>query len=125
MKDRASKVIKQIVIILALGFGYAMVCTFTDLGIPCIFNKLTGLKCPGCGVTRMCLAIMKFDFEKAFLYNRVLFCLIPICAYFICINMYRYIKTGDIRLNKLENIVLYIVCGLLIAWGIVRNFLNM
>jgi hypothetical protein len=37
--------------------------------IPCVFFKVTGLKCPGCGNTRAAIAIANMDFLKSLEYN--------------------------------------------------------
>jgi len=35
----------------------------------CTFHKLTGYDCPGCGMTRACMAIMHGDFLRSLLLN--------------------------------------------------------
>lgn len=35
----------------------------------CVFKRLTGIPCPGCGLTRGFLAILRLDFSSAFSYN--------------------------------------------------------
>ena len=39
------------------------------LGSTCALNRLTGLMCPLCGMTRAHLAAFRLDFEAAFRYN--------------------------------------------------------
>ena len=41
--------------------------------IPCIFNATTGLQCPGCGLTRASLAILRGDIQAAYNYNQLVF----------------------------------------------------
>ena len=55
--------------ILALGLGYAAFIHLTGWAVPCLFRQVTGLKCPGCGVTSMCLALLRLDFAAAFRWN--------------------------------------------------------
>ena len=57
---------------MALGIGIAAVllyfCTglsILELNYPCMFNKLTGLCCPGCGGTRAARALMKGEILKS------------------------------------------------------------
>ena len=33
--------------------------------VPCLFRTLTGLVCPGCGMTHACLAFARGDFQSA------------------------------------------------------------
>ena len=49
-----------------------------NIGIPCIFHELTGLYCPGCGITRMFFAIIELKFYDAFRYNPLVFILLII-----------------------------------------------
>ena len=39
------------------GLLYGIFVSYTGLAIPCLFRKVTGLLCPGCGVTGMCVAL--------------------------------------------------------------------
>ena len=36
---------------------------------PCPFHSITGLKCPGCGMTRACIALARGDIHGALHYN--------------------------------------------------------
>ena len=45
---------------------YYLLIQFTPLRIPCFFRTVTGLQCPGCGVTHMILALLHLDFPTAF-----------------------------------------------------------
>ena len=66
-------IIKVYLIILAITIPYAVFVEITGLGIPCIVFELTGFKCPGCGVSRMFIAMFRLDFYRSFLYNQVMF----------------------------------------------------
>ena len=73
--------------ILGAGVLYAFLILHTPFRIPCLFREVTGLQCPGCGTSRMALALMRFDIPAAFAYNPVAFFsfpawfLISICAF--------------------------------------------
>ena len=121
MKKRINKVIGYISLILVLGLGYAGICFYTGFGIPCMFNTITGLKCSGCGITHMFLAILCLDFKKAFLCNQMLFCLLPLFVIFAAIHIIQYIRKGKMKMSKLENILCYIMIAVLVIWGIIRN----
>lgn len=36
---------------------------------PCPFHTITGIECPGCGMTRACIALARGDIGNAFQYN--------------------------------------------------------
>ena len=44
----------------------------------CIFLKMTGYKCPGCGAQRMLHSLLHFDFVAAFHYNAYLLTVFPV-----------------------------------------------
>jgi hypothetical protein len=45
---------------------------------PCLFHKLTGLKCPGCGTQRAIHSILHGEVAQAFFYNPALFAAVPL-----------------------------------------------
>ena len=53
--------------------------------IPCFFLRITGIPCPGCGLTRAFAAISRFDLVEAIRAN-ILFLPLTLggAAYFIC-----------------------------------------
>ncbi len=42
-------------------------------GITCVFLKLLNIPCPGCGMTRALLSLLRLDFWGAIKYNVVIF----------------------------------------------------
>ena len=80
--------------ILAVGVAYLILNRVTGLGIPCPLYATTGLLCPGCGISRMCVAISRLDIARALGCNALVFCLLPAAAVFAVIRWLRYIKTG-------------------------------
>lgn len=92
-------------------------------GLPCFFHKITGLYCPGCGVTRMFNDIISFDFQSAFHDNPVIFCGLPFIIYFLVKYLYYYLLDKHFTPNKIENIILYCYIVILIIYGIVRNII--
>lgn len=113
--------IKKVGIVLLLGLLYAMFVKKTGIGIPCMFYKLTGLYCPGCGVSRMCLALLQRDIEKAFHYNVAIMITLP---YFVWIGIdsaVAYIRNGIVKHTRRREIVLWIVLVFFVVFGILRN----
>ena len=41
----------------------------SGIGIPCLFYRLTGLQCPGCGNSRAVMALLRLDFISALQFN--------------------------------------------------------
>jgi hypothetical protein len=45
-----------------LGLAYYIITQLTPLRIPCLFQKITGLACPGCGISHFCIRLLHLDF---------------------------------------------------------------
>ena len=52
-------------VFLLLGLAYFLLTQLTPLRIPCIFQKITGFACPGCGMTHLCMQLLRLDFAGA------------------------------------------------------------
>lgn len=117
--------IRNIVLLICFSIIYAgFVYTF-GVGIPCVFHLVTGLLCPGCGITHMYLSMLKLDFQSAFYSNPFLFIIQPIIYYFIVKIVVFYIKGNKITYNKFENVLLYsLIIGLLI-FSFIRNIFKL
>lgn len=121
---RLIRIITYALCILAAGFVYGIFVHYTGLAIPCPFYKITGLKCPGCGVTGMCIALIQLDFKGAFLCHPMLFLLLaPLGA--VCVGSARtYIREGTGRMNRWQNLILYASIVLLVGYCVVRNMVQ-
>lgn len=91
---------------------------FFEFNIPCPFHELTNLYCPGCGITRMFLSILKFDLYQAFRYNPFVFCLLP---FFIIYGIIYYINWLHDKKTKISNKIWLVLCVLAIIFMILRN----
>ena len=104
-----------------LGICYGMLVSRIGFGIPCVFRLITGLKCPGCGVTHMALCLLRGDLSGAFYENPVVLMLLPSGLILAIRLTCRYLKTGSKCLTKWENRVVIGMIVLLVAFGIARN----
>ena len=102
------------IVLVALGILYLKVISpVFHIHIPCVFKEITGLDCPGCGMTRAVLAMLDGDFYQAFRFNMLVFVLAPIYL------LYLYFE----RKNK-QRSSKYLMGGMLILSGlffILRN----
>jgi hypothetical protein len=83
------------------------------LSIPCPFHALTGLYCPGCGLTRVILSLMDFDIAQAFRFNSLIFLLLPIYGLYYVLRFKGYKKYSDY--------VMIAMLVLTISFGVLRN----
>ena len=122
MKRRFKRLCAAAAAILAVGLGYAFLGVW--LGgtlIPCFIHELTGLYCPGCGLSRMCLALLRLDFAAAFRANTAVFLLLvpgAILTVQLCIQ---YVKTGRVRPSRRQSIVIGSMIALLLLFAVLRN----
>ena len=91
-KNRVRKIIYRDSIILLAGILYAVFVRLTGLAVPCIFRVLTGWQCPGCGITRACLSLLKGEIRTSFSYNPFLYIAGPCIIYLIVRGDLNYIK---------------------------------
>ena len=90
--------------------------------IKCIFHEITGFECPGCGVTRMFIKLLELDFKSAFVYNPLVFILLPfLIPYLLYIIFVWVFEKKDIITSKIPKSVLYILIVIAIIFGILRN----
>ena len=105
---------------------YYGIVKLTGVGIPCIFHAVTGLNCPGCGVSRMGIALLHLDLRAAYLYNRCVLILSPMIAVLLFRTAYLYVlgkKKGSLeaKLEKYTGLALIVI---LLAWGVYRNIVH-
>jgi len=92
----------------------------------CIFNQLTGYKCPGCGSQRAMHYLFNFDLIHAFNENMLLVISIPYLILGAYFDMVKLKTTRQLRIRKMLYgqkailIILFIVIGFWIS----RNILN-
>ena len=110
----------SLIMILILLLFFVLGKVFT-IYIPCLFHLITGLYCPGCGVTRMIYALASFDFYQAFRYNMLLFILFPFFIFFVLNYFYATYKNKEPLFKKVPQFIWYILIVILILWGILRN----
>ena len=94
------------------GLLYGYVLIPLGLRIPCPFRAVTGLRCPGCGVTDFCLAVLHGRFWEAWHYNWGLALALPALGWLV----WHRVRRGcwDRRLSLA-------LAAALLAWGVIRN----
>lgn len=90
--------------------------------IPCVFHSVTGLYCPGCGITRCLFALLSLDIQSAFHYNMLVCIFLPFFLASICYSCFVFI-TGKENLFfvKIPKWVWYVLLIITILFGIFRN----
>jgi hypothetical protein len=120
-KNRVRKIIYRDGIILLAGILYAVFVRLTGLAVPCIFRTLTGWQCPGCGITRACLSLLKGEIRTSFSYNPFLYIAGPCIIYLIVRGDLNYIKRDTYRRGTADTVLIYILIVAALIFGVVRN----
>lgn len=122
IKKRAKTLFLNFIILFVILISYYFIVRYTPLLIPCLFFELTGLNCPGCGITRMLTRFLQFNFAEGITFNYFLGFTLPIIIFIILMMSYYYIYNK--KYSKWFNILLYIYLAALIIWWIVRNIIG-
>ena len=122
MKKRLLNVLKRYSLILLVLLGYLVWVLITDIKIPCLIYQITSFQCPSCGITRMCLSLVKLDFKSAFYYNPYVLVVSPVVLFCVIFGEIRYICKGTYSLGKLKYLLNIAAVGFII-FGILRNFI--
>lgn len=110
-------------LLLAAGIVYALLVERTGLAFPCAFRTLTHLLCPGCGVTRLCLALLRGDLAGAWQANPALLAMLPALAVLAVRLSLRYVREGSALPQGWEKPLVWTLLALLLAWGAARNLI--
>lgn len=121
MKKRIKAFMTAAVLLIAAGILYYFINKIFGLSIFCPIYKITGLYCPGCGITRMFLDIAELDFKCAFGHNMAVFISLPVIIYVLIKQSIRYIKSGTLMLNKFDEALVYVLIGILVIFAVLRN----
>lgn len=120
-KTRLLRLLSGLSLLLALGLGYALVVRVLGRGLYCPFYMTTGLLCPGCGVSRMCLSLLGGDWAGAWRANPGLVLLSPFLAVLLSLRAVRYVRTGEGKSPVWEARIWLAIAVLLVAYGVLRN----
>lgn len=121
MKDRAKEIAKNAAVIFAVAIAYYIFYRVTSIGLKCPLYELTGLLCPGCGITRMFTSLLSFDIAGAFYYNAAVLILLPFWCVLIVSHYAEYIKAGTRALKRWHKAILIASIIIMAAYGILRN----
>lgn len=89
----------------------------------CVFHRLTGLQCMGCGSQRVVHSLLHGDFERAWQSNAFLVCSLPFILFLIFTEFNRrHFPVLYRRVHSRTTII--ITAAMLLTWLPVRNYLG-
>lgn len=107
----------------AIGLFYMLVDPSATAWVPqCLFRRITGLECPGCGAQRMIHALLHGDIAGAWGYNPFLLLCVPLMLFMVWLETQRCRRPA--LYARFYSVPLIVGLGVaVVAWFLVRNFL--
>ena len=94
----------------ALIFAFYLVCR-------CPFKFFFGVPCPGCGMLRATLSLLKLDFSAAFVFHPLVFLMIPVGIYLV----FRSLKLFSFK-KTTERVLLACIVAVFVAVYVIRLY---
>jgi len=69
--------------LLVLGVLCGLLALWVVMDLPCVFRHVTGIPCPGCGLSRAWLAALRLDFPAAFRYHPIFWSVPLLILYYL------------------------------------------
>lgn len=108
----------SIVLLMVVYFAFYKL---TGVAIPCLFYEITGWYCPGCGISRMLLALGRGEFYQAFRYNPLLFIALPVVVILLINWLYAKYYGKKSWYEKVPEWAWIALLVVVVVYGILRN----
>ena len=105
--------------ILSIGGIYVLWLKLTGKSLKCMVNASTGLLCPGCGCSRMFLALLRLDLAAAWRHNAVV--LVLLFLWNVIAGAVFWGKPAFARKATFLYGALFASIGVLAGFGVLRN----
>ena len=102
---------------------YLAIVAKTGKGIPCLFYRLLGLKCPGCGMTRAAVSIFHGDLKAAAGYNIMSVTVMPALFLYLVYRVIREEGFNNKDVEVWEYLFFVLIFMVTVIYTILRNFL--
>lgn len=88
---------------------------------PCIFHRVTGLDCPGCGATRAVYSLLHGQFALAWHQNAILVLLAPAGLFGSAVAGWRWIHRRPLPSLPWQPWSIFLLLATLAIFGVARN----
>jgi len=86
----AKNKIMAFVIVYFLFSAILKAMTNIDICIPCLWESLFGVHCPGCGLTTAFIGLIELDLNKVFESNWLIFIIVPFLVYYLTQDIIKF-----------------------------------
>lgn len=107
----------------ALAFYFIFDPLTTSFMPRCLFNRITGLQCVGCGSQRMLHALLHGDIQAAFHANALALVALPLIPFLVWLESSR-LSHPALYARVHTRAAILLIAAVLIAWFIVRNIIG-
>ena len=121
MRKRIALVVSSVIALILFGSIAIMLYTKFGVGFPCLFHKITGRYCAGCGMTRAVVALSKFEFYQTLRYNLFAFIALPFLAIYLFVESYYWVLNRRNRFERFFQVVAIVILVGLVAYSVLRN----
>ena len=111
-------------ILLLIAGGILYLLARLELPVPCLFYRITGLRCPGCGNTRAVMALLEWNLPTMLRYNLFFPVEIAYLIWVYCHCAARCLKTGRFSYRSPVPALDWCFLTSILLWGILRNVLH-
>lgn len=109
---------KQYIFLIIVVILMAILLIHGKIAIACVFYEITGLYCPGCGITRSILSLIDGNIYQAFRYNPIIFIDIPLIMITSIID---FIYKDNKKVKKVTNAIYIMLLIITLVFGVLRN----
>lgn len=88
----------------------------SHLGIPCVVHMLTGIDCPGCGMTRALVLVTQLKWSAALHMNPLVFLLLGFAALHLALEALNRARVMDVGTRFIEPLAGPAVALTLVHW---------
>lgn len=117
--NNSSRKVFFLLLVCCAGVCYLIWIRCGGPAIPCPFHLLTGLDCPGCGITRLLAALSRGDLQEAAHANAYLFYTLPYLVMLIAYTLLKWFKNE--RTGRWFEAAALLYAAGLVLFGIWRN----
>lgn len=125
MKKRLLRVLGICGAMLGILLCYGIVTEMLGGGIPCVFQELTGLRCPGCGNTHALRELVQGHLTEALRWNYLMPAEALYVAFVIGNTAFHYVTTGEYHLTIGSEKLGAAFIAVLLLWWVLRNILGL